>query len=106
MLEQLKKTAEVFKTELKVYRLAMTHTETPKAARILLGLALGYTLMPFDIIPDFIPVIGHIDDAIIVPLLIVAALGMIPPKVMQECREMAREDKDKSLLPSKQPETR
>jgi uncharacterized membrane protein YkvA (DUF1232 family) len=89
MLEQLKKTAEIIKTELKVYRLAMSHERTPKAARILLGLALGYTLMPFDIIPDFIPVIGHIDDVIVVPLLIVAALGMIPVEVMQECREKA-----------------
>jgi uncharacterized membrane protein YkvA (DUF1232 family) len=90
MLEQLKKTADIFKTELRVYRLAMSHQGTPKAAKILLGLALGYTLMPFDIIPDFIPVIGHIDDAVIVPLLIVAALGMIPPAVMQECREQVR----------------
>lgn len=93
MLEQLKKTADVFKTELKTYRLAMSHKGTPKAARILLGLALGYTLMPFDIIPDFIPVIGHIDDVIIVPLLVIAALGMIPPEVMHECRAKAKEDR-------------
>lgn len=92
MLDQLKKTAEVFKTELKVYRLAMIHEETPKAARILLGVALGYTLMPFDIIPDFIPIIGHIDDAVIVPLLIIAALGMIPPEVMQECRAKVKRE--------------
>ena len=91
MLEQLKKTADAVKTELKVYRLAMRHQRTPKTARILLGLAIGYTLMPFDIIPDFIPIIGHIDDAVIVPLLVIAALGMIPPEVMQECRAKARE---------------
>lgn len=90
MLEQLKKTADVFKTEFKVYRLAMGHKDTPKAAKVLLGLALGYTLLPFDIIPDFIPLIGHLDDAVIVPLLIVAALGMIPPEVMQECREKVK----------------
>jgi len=54
--------------------------------------AIGYTLLPFDIIPDFIPVIGHEDDVIIVPLLVIAALGMIPPEVMQECRAKAKGD--------------
>jgi len=90
MLAQLKRTTTIFKTELKAYRFAIKHAGTPKAAKVLLGAAVGYTLLPFDIIPDFIPVIGHIDDAIIVPLLIIAALGMIPPEVMQECREQAR----------------
>ena len=92
MLEQLKQTTKLFKTELKAYRFAIKHAGTPKAAKILLGAAVGYTLLPFDIIPDFIPVIGHIDDAIIVPLLVIAALGMIPPEVMQECRNMAKEE--------------
>lgn len=92
MMAQLKQTAAIFKTELKAYRFAITHAGTPKAAKILLGAAVGYTLLPFDIIPDFIPVIGHIDDAIIVPLLVIAALGMIPPEVMQECRKMAKEE--------------
>lgn len=92
MLEQLKQTAELFKIELKAYRHAIKHAGTPKAAKILLAAAIGYTLLPFDIIPDFIPVIGHIDDAIIVPLLVVAALGMIPPDVMQECRAKARDE--------------
>lgn len=99
MLEQLKKTAGVFKTELRVYRLAISHEGTPKAAKILLGLALGYTLLPFDIIPDFIPVIGQIDDAVIVPLLIVAALGMIPPEVIKECREQVKNSTEEAHTP-------
>ena len=92
MLTQLKQTTALFKAELKAYRLAITHAGTPRAARVLLAAAIGYTLLPFDIIPDFIPIIGHIDDAVIVPLLVVAALGMIPPEVMQECREKAKEE--------------
>ncbi len=92
MLEQLKQTTKVFKTELKAYRFAIQHAGTPKAAKVLLGAAIGYTLLPFDIIPDFIPIIGHLDDAIIVPLLVIAALGMIPPEVMQECRAKAKEE--------------
>lgn len=94
MLEQLKQTARIFKTELKAYRIALRHPGTPKKAKILLGIALGYTLLPFDIIPDFIPIIGHLDDAVIVPLLVVAALGMIPPEVMQECREKAGKEQE------------
>jgi uncharacterized membrane protein YkvA (DUF1232 family) len=54
---------------------------------VLLGLAIGYLLLPFDLIPDFIPVIGHLDDVIIVPGLIYLALKMIPNEIILECRE-------------------
>ena len=91
ILDQIKETGRVFRTELKTYRLAFRHPGTPKKAKALLGIALGYTFFPFDLIPDFIPVIGHLDDAVVIPLLLIAALGMIPPEVMQECREEARQ---------------
>ena len=55
-------------------------------AKILLGLAVGYTLMPFDLIPDFLPVIGHLDDFIIVPLLVFWALKLVPGEVIGDCR--------------------
>lgn len=57
---------------------------------MLLGLAIGYLLLPFDLIPDFIPVIGHLDDVIIVPGLIYLALKMIPNEIILECREKCR----------------
>jgi len=53
-------------------------------AKVLLGTALGYLLMPFDLIPDFIPVIGHLDDAVIVPGLIFLALKIIPEEIINE----------------------
>ncbi len=53
---------------------------------MLLGLAVGYTFLPFDIIPDFIPVIGHLDDAIIIPLLLYVALRFVPKQVIDEHR--------------------
>ncbi|WP_202973492.1 YkvA family protein [Abditibacterium utsteinense] len=60
----------------------------------MLGLAIGYALLPFDLIPDFLPLIGHLDDAIIVPSLIYWALKRIPQKIKDECRaEVSGEEK-------------
>lgn len=57
---------------------------TPKLSKFLLWLALGYLFLPFDLIPDFIPVIGQLDDVIIVPLLIYLAIRMVPDEVYEE----------------------
>jgi uncharacterized membrane protein YkvA (DUF1232 family) len=58
MLETLKSAAKRVTRELKVYQLVLKDGRTPKLAKVLLGLALGYAALPFDLIPDFIPVIG------------------------------------------------
>jgi uncharacterized membrane protein YkvA (DUF1232 family) len=89
LLDNLRSMARNLKHEIKVYQLVMKDHRTPKLAKFLLGLAVGYALLPFDIIPDFLPVIGHLDDALIVPALIVIALRMIPKGVVEECRMMA-----------------
>ena len=75
--------------ELRVYRLVLAHPRCPRRAKILLGAALGYLAMPFDLIPDFIPVIGHLDDAVIVPGLVWLAMRSIPNDVVDECRKQA-----------------
>ena len=56
----------------------------PKISRILLGLAIAYFFIPIDIIPDFIPLIGHLDDAIIIPTLLYLAVKFIPEKLYQD----------------------
>jgi uncharacterized membrane protein YkvA (DUF1232 family) len=86
-LSRLKSIGHRFKSELKVYQGALRDPRTPRLARLLLWLAIGYTLLPFDLIPDFIPIIGHLDDAILVPLLIMGALKLIPETVMKESRD-------------------
>ena len=86
MLHRFKNLYREFKRELAVYRLVAQHKRTPRLAKILLGAAIGYLLTPIDLIPDFIPVIGHLDDALIVPGLVWLALRLIPQDVIDECR--------------------
>ena len=87
MLEKLKALAAQLKQEFEVYRLVLKHPETPLLAKFFLGLAVGYLLMPFDLIPDFIPVIGQLDELVIIPILLYLALLFIPKHVIQSCRE-------------------
>lgn len=75
--------------QLRVHNLIMRHAETPIQSKILLGLALGYAISPIGLIPDFIPIIGYVDDIIIVPILMVLAVRMVPPSVVEDCRRRA-----------------
>ncbi len=74
------------RNELAYYRLLYKNPRTPLLSRMLLWLAVAYTLLPFDLIPDFIPVVGHLDDLVIVPALVVMALRLVPAEVREECR--------------------
>lgn len=87
MFKKLKSVGQHFRRELKVYQLVLKGPRTPKPAKILLGFAVGYALLPFDLIPDFIPVFGQLDDVIVIPALVFAALKLIPPAIVEDCRE-------------------
>jgi uncharacterized membrane protein YkvA (DUF1232 family) len=69
--------------------LALKRKETPLLAKALIGIAVCYALSPIDLIPDFIPVIGLLDDALLLPLMIAAAVKLMPPSVMADCRRQA-----------------
>jgi uncharacterized membrane protein YkvA (DUF1232 family) len=87
VLTKLRSTANKLRRELEVYRLVLKDKRTPLFAKITLGLAIGYLLLPFDVIPDWIPFLGQIDDVVVVPLLVFVALKFIPPYVIEECRQ-------------------
>lgn len=89
LFNRLRFIGENIKHKLRMYQLIIRDRRTPSVAKFLLGLAVFYALLPFDIIPDFIPVIGHLDDFIIVPVLIIMALKMIPREVVEDCKVRA-----------------
>lgn len=91
---QLAALASRFKQEVSFYRALHAHPQTPWLAKALLWLALGYLVLPFDLIPDFIPVIGQLDELVIIPLLLYLALKLIPVSVRQDCRELASAEQD------------
>ena len=86
VFEGLKAIVVRFQREIGFYRAVLADPRTPRAARWLLGLALAYAVSPVDLIPDFIPVLGHLDDVLLVPLLLWLALRLIPKDVIAEHR--------------------
>ncbi|MSP85921.1 MAG: DUF1232 domain-containing protein [Methylotenera sp.] len=90
MIEKLKSLSKQLKQEFAIYRLVLNHPKTPCLAKLFLGLAIAYLLLPFDLIPDFIPVLGQIDDIIIIPVLLYLALLFIPKSIIQSCREQVQ----------------
>lgn len=86
---RLKAAAGSLKREFRAYQLLATDGRTPLLPRVLLGLAVGYTMLPFDIIPDFVPILGQLDDLVVVPALLVLALRLVPPALVEECRARA-----------------
>ncbi len=89
--DQLKLRAKALKKDLTVLYYAYQKPETGFLPKLLSFLALGYALSPFDLIPDFIPVVGHLDDLIIVPFLIALSIKFIPPEILEACRKEAEE---------------
>ncbi len=87
MLKRWRDFAGRIRRELEFYRRVLRHPRTPRAARLLLGAAVAYAVSPLDLIPDWIPVLGQLDDLVIVPALVYLAIRMVPPAVLEECRE-------------------
>ena len=90
-MEAWKQRARQLKAETYALYLAYRDPRTPWYARIVAAVVVGYAFSPIDLIPDFIPVLGYVDDLILVPFGIWLALKMIPPEVIAESRARAQE---------------
>ncbi|MDP9437325.1 MAG: YkvA family protein [Actinomycetota bacterium] len=95
-LERLEAWARRLKTELLALYLAYKDPRTPAHARVLAIVVVAYAFSPIDLIPDPIPVLGYLDDLILIPLGIALAVRMTPPDVLTECREEARSIGDRA----------
>jgi uncharacterized membrane protein YkvA (DUF1232 family) len=84
--------SEAFKREGYALYLASKHPRTPWYAKVLAALIIGYALSPIDFIPDFIPVVGYLDDLIIIPAGITLLIKIVPRDILEECRTKARSD--------------
>lgn len=101
VINKIKSKARALKNKLLILHLATKHPTTPWYAKLLILLVLGYALSPIDLIPDFIPVVGLLDDLLLLPFGIWLALKMIPESVIEECTETAKSynwKKKKNLL--------
>ena len=88
-LERWKQKVRGLKTEVAALLLAVRHPAVPWYAKLLAAAVVAYALSPVDLIPDFIPVLGYLDDLLLLPLGILLVRRLIPPAVLAECRERA-----------------
>jgi uncharacterized membrane protein YkvA (DUF1232 family) len=90
MIERFRRRARHLKRETHALYLAVLDPRTPWYAKVIAAAVVAYALSPFDLIPDFVPVLGYLDDLIIVPLGITLALKLVPDQELLECRQRAQ----------------
>ncbi|MER2118995.1 MAG: YkvA family protein [Solibacillus sp.] len=91
MIKKIKEWAKNLKRQIFVLYFACKDKRVPLAAKIFTACVVAYAFSPIDLIPDFIPILGYLDDIIIVPLGIMIALKMIPKDVISDCEVKAEE---------------
>ncbi len=91
MWQRLKSWARLLKSDIVTLWFACRHPQTPLPAKIAAMLIVAYAFSPIDLIPDFIPVLGLLDEIILLPVFIWLTLKLVPPPVIAECRIRAQE---------------
>lgn len=82
----IKERAKQIKKDIPAVYIALKKKETPWYAKLLAVLTVGYALSPIDLIPDFIPVLGYLDDVIVLPFMTAATIKLVPKEIMEQCR--------------------
>lgn len=83
--------AKKLKTDIPAVFIAMKKKETPVIAKLIAGVTIAYALSPIDLIPDFIPVLGYIDDILLLPVLVALTIRLIPPEIFAASQREAEE---------------
>ena len=89
MTMNLKERSKKLKSDIPAVFIALKDKETPLAAKIFAAITVAYALSPIDLIPDFIPVLGYLDDVILLPALVALTIKFIPKDKLEECRKKA-----------------
>lgn len=101
MINNIKKWAKNLKYNLYALYLACQHKDVPVIGKIISIIVVSYALSPIDLIPDFIPILGYLDDMILLPIGIIIAIKLIPKNIWIECKNRAYTLEFKSLPNSK-----
>ena len=89
--------AQVLKRDARALLLAYRHPRVPRYARLWIALVVAYAFSPIDLVPDPVPILGQLDDLVLVPLGVALAIRMLPAEVWEECRHSAGEASDRPV---------
>jgi len=89
LLQKIKHKASALKADIYALYFSTSDPRTPWHAKLLVAIIVAYAISPIDLIPDFIPIIGFLDDIILLPLSIMLAIKLVPETVLIECRKKA-----------------
>ncbi len=92
-----KNSVKKIKADIPALLFALKDKETPVVAKIMVGITVAYALSPIDFIPDFIPILGYLDDVILLPLLIALTVKLIPKAILERSRLKAENMKNRKI---------
>ena len=86
----LKERAQKLKTDIPAVFLALKHPRTPWYAKLLAAITVAYALSPIDLVPDFVPVLGYLDDVLLLPVMVAITVKLIPKNIFAQCQTQAQ----------------